>query len=365
MNPFYKIAIDRVNAKYLSGWCYRRFRPGRPVRLSCFLDGRLVAETTADRFREDLKALGFHTTGHCGFEMILDQHRELPAGAVVELRAAESLLPLLRISTATGRPVGMAAIITRLRNRLRSGRNERTILFMHIPKTAGTSFVTWLQAALPKDRGAAHIELLEMARFRSLPDEYRYLAGHLPVGTWKRCFNLEKADLLTIVREPYAHLHSHLSWLMQTARTPEDNYFRMHNPAIIELGHRLSEIDMTSPAALATFVADLDHLQAAFLDNMQTRYFLDSLPPRVDHRDLRQALANLDHFSLIGLTERYREFLEQFGQRYRISPVPENSRLNRSAAPPLFDIAHPDNRAALLPLVRYDLELYRHLQNRL
>ena len=74
MSIFYKISIDRVNANYISGWCFHRFHRGRPVQLECYQNEKLQAETEASIFREDLKQLGIHPTGKCGFEFITAAH---------------------------------------------------------------------------------------------------------------------------------------------------------------------------------------------------------------------------------------------------------------------------------------------------
>jgi hypothetical protein len=362
MNPFYKIAIDRVNANYLSGWCFHRFRPDQPVRLQCRLKGRVVAETIADRFREDLPALGIHRSGRCGFELLFNPETAGGDRQVLEIIVPGSMPALLRLSLSTLEPVGIGGLINRLRL-LRPGRMRgRNIIFMHIPKTAGTSFNT-LACSLFKDEGVvAHLELAERRRYPLLQKQYRYLSGHLPVGIWKDCFDLSRADCFTIVREPYGQLHSHLNWLIGTATTSPDHYFKQQNRVIHDFGRRLAELDFSQPAALQRFVADLDDLGAAFLDNTQTRYFLDSPPRRTGPIDLERARSHCSLFKAIGLTEDYRAFVDRFLTCYELRPPEQKRLLNRTAAPPLYDHTHPEYREVLLPLVNLDRELYRTIQ---
>lgn len=364
MNPFYKIAIDRVNANYLSGWCFHRLRPDRPVRLLCRLGGRVVAETTADRFREDLVALGIHRSGRCGFEFTLESEVGADVGQVLEIVVPGAMPALLRVSTRTEEPVGLTRIADRLRSLWPLRYRGRNIFFMHIPKTAGTSFNTLACSLLARDGVVAHLELTDRSRYAQLQKKNRYLSGHLAVGVWKSCFDLDRADLLTIVREPYSHLHSHLSWLIETATRPADNYFKQRNPVIHDLGCRLAGMDFSKPAAVQRFVADLDDLGAAFLDNGQTRYFLDHQPRRTGPADLQQARHNLSLFHTIGFTEAYPLFVERFLACYHLPRPPQKKMLNRSTAQPLFDHTHPEFREVLAPLIGLDRRLYLDIQER-
>lgn len=364
MNPFYKIAIDRVNANYLSGWCMHRFRPDRPVRLHCRIGGRVVAEATADRFREDLVALGIHRSGRCGFEFVLADEHAAAGGQVLEITVPGSVPALLRLSTDSLEPVGIRRVVGRLRSLWPLRYRGRNIFFMHIPKTAGTSFNTLACSLLANDGVVAHLELSDRHHYPQLQKQNRYLSGHLSVGVWKSCFDLSRADLLTIVREPYGHLHSHLNWLIETATRSPDNYFKQQNPVIDDFGRRLAELDFSEPAAVQRFVVDLDDLGAAFLDNAQTRYFLDDQPRRTAPDDLQQALGNLSLFRAIGVTEAYPVFVDRFLACYHLRRPMRKSVLNRSVAPPLYDHTHPEFREVLAPLVDLDRRLYGEIQAR-
>ncbi|MBT8360127.1 MAG: hypothetical protein KJO32_04160, partial [Deltaproteobacteria bacterium] len=98
MNLFYKISIDRAKANYLSGWCFHRFAKLKKVDLELYLGEKLLAETRAERFREDIQALGVHPTGECGFEMIFDHQPDTAAHAYLELRSKRSRVPLAKIT---------------------------------------------------------------------------------------------------------------------------------------------------------------------------------------------------------------------------------------------------------------------------
>jgi hypothetical protein len=213
----------------------------------------------------------------------------------------------------------------------------------------------------PQGTVVSHIELIEQDKYRDLAQTCNYISGHLNIGILKRNFQPEKSDFFTIIREPYSQLHSHLKWLVQTAADQRDNYFRTNNPVIHTLGSRLRSLDLANNAGLGRFVENLSDLEAAFLDNMQTRYFLDHQVERVGQEALQQALENSFEFRLIGTTERYQDFVTVFTRLNALPAVEQGSTLNRSSSADLFDQRSAETRSLLLPLVWADLELYEQL----
>jgi hypothetical protein len=229
---------------------------------------------------------------------------------------------------------------------------------MHIPKTAGTSFNTLAQAVFPKGTAINHIELLPQSKYSVLAENYNYISGHLRLGTLQGCFDSELIDLYTILREPYGQLHSHLKWLIQTAANPDERYFKATNPVIYNLGVRLSQVAFADKGSLTEFVSNINSVEAAFVDNLQTRYFLENHPERATPDDVKTALANSRKFKLIGTTEKYESFVREFGEINGLAFEAVDSRMNISATAPLFDIHNEEVRSVLLPLVQTDLTLY-------
>ena len=366
MSLFYKISIDRVNTKYISGWCFPRLRPNASLQLQCWCEDKLLAEARADLFREDLVELAIHPTGACGFEFML------PA----EFSAAPSTRLVIRIKNSNTTLAVVDPISSRVdyRNlhhkipgfqpRLKAP-TGRCAVFMHIPKTAGTSFNTAAVKMFPQGTVVSHIELIEQDKYRDLAQSCNYISGHLNVGILKQHFQAQNSDFYTIIREPFSQLHSHLKWLVQTATDQRDNYFRINNPIIHALGSRLRSLDLTDAAGLERFVENLSDLEAAFLDNMQTRYFLDHQVARVGRDEQERALENGLGFRLIGTTERYQDFVAVFARLNALPAVEQGSVLNRSSSEDLFDHRSEEIRTILQPLVWADLNLYEQLGDRL
>ena len=365
MRIFYKISIDRVNANYISGWCFHRFHPGRPVLLECYQNEELRAETEASLFREDLRSLGVHPTGKCGFEFVSDTQAgfDLEHPLLIRVKGKSSVLADLSREEWTGPVKHIQSGLQR--HKLKKKKLSRTAVLMHIPKTAGTSFNTLAQAVFPKGTAVNHIELIPQSKYGLLAEHYNYISGHLRLGTLQSSFDSEHIDLYTIIREPYEQLHSHLKWLIQTAANPEDRFFEATNPVIYNLGVKLSRVEFSDIDSLSRFVKNLNSVEAAFVDNLQTRYFLAKQPEKVNPDDVRSALANRSKFRLIGTTEEYDHFVRVFGEMNGLSIKASDSRMNISATAALFDHQNEQVRSVLLPLVHADLGLYDSVKSSL
>ncbi|NNK13105.1 MAG: hypothetical protein HKP52_02610 [Desulfofustis sp.] len=361
MNILYKISIDRVNANYISGWCFHRFKPGRPVQLECYQDEQLRAEAEASLFREDLQNLGMHPTGKCGFEFVTEAEVDLDFTKPVLIRPKGKSAVLADLSRDDRIGSGKHIHSTIRRLILKKKKLPRTAVFMHIPKTAGTSFNTLAQSVYPKGTAISHIELLPQSKYSSLAEYYNYISGHLRLGSIQESFNSENIDLYTILREPYAQLESHLKWLIQTAANQENRYFEVTNPIIYNLGVKLGQVIFADKDSLTEFVGNLNSVEAAFVDNLQTRYFLDRQPERVALDNVETAMGNSSLFKLIGITEKYDSFVREFGELNEIAFSAHEKRMNISPSAPLFDLSSGEVRTILLPLVYADLKIYRSI----
>ncbi len=363
MNFFHKIAIDRFHPSYVSGWCYHRFAKKKTLTLCLRVKDRIVSKTTANLFREDLLELGLHPTGKCGFELIIDPAAVCNGRQAYILTLEDSKRPLAVLNHGENERHWGQRIRGLISSSLSvfSGSRPR-IVFMHIPKTAGTSFNTHSSKIFQRREISTHIELEDQSHYHILARDKKYLSGHLRFGVLKDFFGDQDFRFYTIVREPYGHLHSHLKWMIKTATSDSDNYFKYSNRVIYDLGRKLSGVAFDHASGIMDFVGNLDEVEARFFDNMQTRYFCDHEISRMTEVDFRQALDNTKRFSLIGLTEEYDSFFAKFIKQNSLADTQITRQLNRSLDPPLFDAADPVVRSALLPLVQYDLQLYEEVK---
>jgi len=364
MNFFYKFSIDRISAAYISGWCFQRINKNKSIELEVRRGGEVIGTARTGLYREDLLALGIHPTGRCGFELVIK-----PAAGCVE---GQPLILAVKNSRSTlaffypDRPIQKkhSGLLSRVQSIMSSfGKDRSTVLFMHIPKTAGTSFNTLAYSLFQNKKVATHIELLTENERALLPGKYQFISGHLKFNTMKTLVDERYSNLYSIVREPYAHLHSHIKWLMQTASDTSDNYFKYRNPIIYKLGVRLHEIDFSNVEQLSAFSHGMNGLGIAFFDNLQTRYFCHAADDElVTEEHLQQAVSNTEKFVLIGLTEKYSEYVKDFVRLNNCTKQVIPQTMNRSRSQPLFDLGDEAVRKVLLPLVRYDLELYEFIR---
>lgn len=325
--------------------------------MQLFSGSELIAETNGDRFREDLKALRLHPTGRCGFEFVSASENgfDTSQSLAIRVKGGAGLLAEFKLSTWLKRsPSPRRSFSIRKKS-------AETVVFMHIPKTAGTSFNTLAQTLFPGGSAISHIELVDTQSYPALLQNYRYISGHLRFGLLKHHFGCPQTVFYTIVRDPFKQLHSHLKWMIQTAQNPEEKFFKATNKIIYRLGLRIADVDFSSRRSLEIFVNSLDDLEAAFLDNIQARYFLDDQPQRVCVDDMKTILANASRFRLIGVTERYDDFVDRFKNENDLDGTANLQQLNISKSTDLFDYRNEATQEILKPLVTFDLRLYRRV----
>jgi hypothetical protein len=343
--------VDVLNNEYISGWAFNRLLPGRPLRLTFQVNGELLGTTTCSREREDVRQSGLHGTGICGFEYRFPQPLPLVDGGAFTI--------------GSGLP-GHSLRSTPLTEIQAAATPGRPIFFMHIPKTAGTSFNNHVHGWFGYGKWHSHIEVLPMETQAELLATPQYVAGHLPFHRLRRLpLDLEQIDFHTILREPYRQIHSHLAWLRGIGSDPGAPFFRAHPPAVRELAIELASRDLSTQDGLADFASRINGFQCDFFDNIQVRYLLDHRPERVTGDDLSLSLEHLSRFSTIGVTERYQEYLSRCASYYGLKHLVQRTRHNPARVAPMFDSADSSIRSALYPLVRHDLKLYQRVLEQL
>jgi hypothetical protein len=173
-------------------------------------------------------------------------------------------------------------------------RDDDCLVFLHIPKTAGSSLATSLVFNYPPER-TVHVDLIDRPAGdieNVVPTEdlahARLIRGHLPYGVHthvpRRC------EYITVLREPVARAISAYKFILR-------------NPAAFS-SHPLHD-----PGAGGKFGLE-GYLESEGLGrqgNRQVR-MLSAIPSGDLGRDaLETAKHNLERFLVVGLTERFEE----------------------------------------------------------
>ena len=116
--------IDVVNNQYISGWCLNRLLPRIAVTLQISVNGNIFGEVSCHSKREDVKKAGLHSTGSCGFEF------PFPNSIFEQQERIDFSVKGLPGTLFSYSPSEIEPVI----------QDIRSVFFMHIPKTAGTSF---------------------------------------------------------------------------------------------------------------------------------------------------------------------------------------------------------------------------------
>jgi hypothetical protein len=345
----YRYSIDAFNGRFVNGWCFHRLHKRKRLKISIVADGVLIGTTETGEYRRDLKSQKVHTTGLCGFDYSFDPEFIADRFQALEIYVTGLDRPLFSIS---GNEVETLIPDP-----------AQKICFMHIPKTAGSSFNAFLRRCYPQAFYAPHLERLPEEALESITAAKNCISGHLP---WYKIKPLAARDhhrLYSIIRDPYRHLHSHINYVRRVFTDSEDeaHYTYKHNDTIRELAAKLLLVDFKNDPQIRSFVDSLAGYELDFFDNIQTRYFLAYRPEKVSLVDFENAQENIRQFRLIGLTEEYDRFIDRFCQDVLLPPQTELQRSNISDHYELFDPLQSSTSNPLQELVKFDQLLYQHV----
>ncbi len=203
------------------------------------------------------------------------------------------------------------------------------IFFMHVPKTGGSTVNRFLAAQVPRDRAIVQAQ----HGFSALdPSDYDLISGHLSYPDAMAKPGLEAFCAVTVLRDPVAQLASHLDWVALQVRHWRQLWAMRRNPEIRALGRKLNGLDLSDPGALDRFLsASETPRERAFFDNCQLRYLLGidpSMPVGAHH--VSDAVARLDRFACVGVTEDLRATLECLAARFNMRAPGGVRRANRN-----------------------------------
>jgi hypothetical protein len=229
------------------------------------------------------------------------------------------------------------------------------LFFLHVPRTGGTSLLSYLdQQFAPGEVCPAH----EQHEFEALEAEgrlqgYRFYRGHFGINF---ADHVEaKGRWITFLRDPVERVVS--SWRHMRDRAPPFSAGQgLSAKQIVDDAQRAGDLDfpdfcqqMLDEGRLSFFnqaTAALARGRGWGLSQHEQR--------RMDEETLELAKANLRCFHFVGTTEKYSESLSALQVQLGL-PTAAPLRLN---AAPTFHVDRPGMRDVLHELTRFDRLLY-------
>jgi hypothetical protein len=223
------------------------------------------------------------------------------------------------------------------------------IIFLHIPKTAGTTFLSILLREYKSDNisylyGDKTIRSMDaIDKFKGLPErermKIRVLIGHMKFGLHE--YMQQPVTYITFLREPIERIISHYYYVVRYS----DHY--LHDQVIAE------NINLKDYVARG-LTDETNNGQTRLLSGVGKNFPYGACPPEI----LESARDNIsNHFSVVGISERFDESLvlmtNLFGWRlhYYYKENVTNKRTLKEQIPP----------AALAVIKKYnqlDIQLY-------
>ena len=245
-----------------------------------------------------------------------------------------------------------------MRSSLRSHGQHPVTIFLHVPRTAGSTLARIIERRYPRD-GILHLyesdfgeELMSISP--ELRDRLRVVMGHFYFGAHN--FLDRRARYITLIRDPVERTISHYHY---ARRSPLHHF---HDAAReLELGEF---VDHCARESRATGIA-----LGFCSDNDQTRQLAGKggIPKlRTNAQEmLMTAKRNLaEHFAVVGVTEKFDRSLLLMKRRLgwgRTLYVSRNVNPDRAARKPIDQ----ETLEVIRAVNQLDLELYRYAESRL
>jgi hypothetical protein len=235
----------------------------------------------------------------------------------------------------------------------------RPLFFVHVPKTAGTSFFGLVGARFAPART---LPLYDMTPDEAEPalqhlERFDFVHGHVPVDM-RRLFPT-RPFVVTMLRDPLERALSSFHYLRSDAVPGPDARHAWARAGAL-----------AKRTTLAGFIRD-DAVAAGWhLGNLQVRMLSQAHGPEwfdadrfawapLDRADLDRACETLVACDAFGLTERMPESIELLSHALRTAVIGYPGRANRTIGRPALQAIDPEARTLLEELTEHDRALYR------
>ena len=230
-------------------------------------------------------------------------------------------------------------------------RDDDQICFIHIPKTAGTTISSIIEAQFAQHEICTFDSWSAVSQGPSDLSPYRLIKGHIFYSIGKLL--PKKPVYMTILRDPIERTLSQFEMLRQT---PEYIlYDRVRN---------MSFPDYIKDPAMFEFYANVQTRMIASDHDIRRTSDVSNAKEQIREDSLRIAKERLSEFAFVGLTERMEDSIRLLSYTFGWKPRPRFQSLNVSPTSRLKreDIP-PATLSILAKRTQLDAELYQYAQH--
>lgn len=187
------------------------------------------------------------------------------------------------------------------------------LFFLHIPKTAGTSVNEMLANGFRSSNVRFHIENDRNEHYRNIDSgKYDMLSGHVRVDEMLHFFPGDNYLRVTLLRDPFEQLLSHINWVKYISENPNSSFFNGHPEFIKQFSLLLRGLDFDDESAVEKFFGNLPDIGISLFNNCQTRYLFRGNPaPMLLETDALKAIESLNLFHVVGVVEQLDQFVRE------------------------------------------------------
>lgn len=239
------------------------------------------------------------------------------------------------------------------------------ILYIHIPKAGGSSVNKFISSHFRADEVLIHVESSPGWHNNIFNKKISFISGHIRYPVFKELLGpLDDYLKVVTLRNPIYHVISHLAWVRRLSDPGQEARFNSHSLPIQEISKKLANLDLGNPEHISKFISEMNVHERNLMDNTQTRYLSNVTPGAcVSGSDVNSAKRNLEEFDVIGSTEKMDDFIAFLSMKAGWKLPTPNCAPKINVLSEKYGMNANDRKliTALMPLIKYDIQLYNSL----